>query len=149
MGCPGKWKHGLTPCGPIPGCFILTTIPLLFFLFRRFSSRDAQKARNIDTRGPMARRPTPRLLGDAAVELLAHSNSFDDFGFGNPWLGGVEAKVQVGLRSGSQSTNILVPSMSILNPGIRIFLENLRKPRENARSWERTMVEKNGNGINP
>ena len=38
-----------------------------------------------------------------------------------------------------------VPSMSILNPGIRIFLENLRKPRENSdRFLKRKMVEKNG-----
>ena len=36
-----------------------------------------------------------------------------------------------------------VPSNSILFQG-SFFLENLRKPRENGRFWERTMVEKNG-----
>ena len=38
-----------------------------------------------------------------------------------------------------------VPPISILNPGIRIFLENLQKPGENGdRFSKRTMVEKNG-----
>ena len=41
------------------------------------------------------------------------------------------------------------PSISILNPGIRIFLENLRTP--GGKSWflQRTMVAKNGIRINP
>ena len=42
-----------------------------------------------------------------------------------------------------------MPSMSILNPGIRIFLENLRKPRRNGSGFgKERWVEKNG-GSNP
>ena len=40
-------------------------------------------------------------------------------------------------------------SISILNPGIRIFPESRTEPGETAGSKKRTMVEKNGKGINP
>ena len=32
---------------------------------------------------------------------------------------------------------LVVPSISILNPGIQMFLENLKKPRENKSSFEK------------
>ena len=40
-------------------------------------------------------------------------------------------------------------SISILNPGIRIFLENHQKPCKNGWFLKRTMAEQNGKGIKP